>query len=331
MFRFHLLLFLVFYPLQAWGQTQDFLSNTQGIDRLSTGSAGACPNCPGFNPDRLIRHSGADPDGDGPVSFTQTITTTAPSLGGSVTGTFFNQLGPGAVTDNMFGIVSSAGSDPAKCGTATGLTGLNCGDIRFDPSSQGMLLFSGTDTLSSMISDPGTLSDFFPSTDDHTGFDLRNHFIWSRTTAPLSLGDLSVTCTAATFTCVGSGQQIRQVTPLQVASNPTTDNLAVGPVPAGTLNAPGGGEQLFNLTTTWSLVRSSGTSFGFPTVSWSLQFNDPIRDDNNQSRMESGVITGSFIYNNPSTFPTVTIPMMRNSTDLCRGVAGTAGTCITVP
>src|SRR3569832_967489 len=224
----YLSLLLMLYPLSAWGQSQDFFSNTQGIDRLSTGSAGACPRCPGFNPDSLIRHSGIDPDGSGPISFVQTITTTAPSLGGTVTGPFFNQLDPGAVTDNMFGQISGTGSNSIKCGSIPGLDGLNCGDIRFDPASQGMIIPDApTDSLSSMIAGASTfLGDFTPSTDDHTGFNLKNRFIWSRTTTPLTDGDLSVTCTAPNFTCLSISQQMHQVTALQTSTNPTTRSLA---------------------------------------------------------------------------------------------------------
>ncbi len=330
-FYFMLVVSAAVLPAEGWAQTQDFFSNTQGIDRLSTGTGGSCPNCPGFNPDKLIRHSGTDPDGAGPITFTQTITTTAPSLGVSPTGPFFNLLGPGAVTDNMFGIISNPGTDPAKCGvnTSTGVlptsTGLNCGDLRFNPDSQGMTIPTSpaADILTSTIFSPSTfLGDFAPSTDDHTGLDLKNRFIWSRTATPLTDGDLSVTCTAATFACVGSKQQQLQVT------------LLVGGV-AGTLASPGSGEQNFNQTTDWAITNSSGNTFASPTVNWTLQFNDPIRDANNQTRMQTGAMSGSFIYQaadtSAATFPSVTIPMVRNSTDLCRGVAGTAGTCVSIP
>lgn len=331
-----LLLLLIAYPMQGRAHhgephAEDFFSNTQGVDRLSTGSAGACPNCPGFNPDRLIRHSGTDPDGAGPITFSQTVTTTAPSLGGSVTGPFFNLLGPGAVTDNLFGIVSDPGVDPAKCGvnTSTGVlptsVGLNCGDLRFDPASQGMTLPASpaADILTSTLFSPGTfVADFAPSTDDHTGLDLENRFIWSRTTATLTDGDLSVTCTAATFTCVGSKQQQLQVT------------LFVGGA-AGTLASPGSGEQNFDQTTDWSISNSSGNTFTAPTINWTLQFDDPIRDNNNQPRLQTGTMSGSFIYQaadtSAATFPGVTVPFVRSSTELCRGVTGTAGTCINIP
>jgi hypothetical protein len=173
-------------PIQGYAQSNDFFSHTQGTDRLSTGTGGSCPNCPGFNPDQLIRHAGADPGGG--ATFSQSISTTAPSLGGTVTGPFFNQLGPGAVTDNMFGIISQAGTDPAKCGVDTTRgggtpptsTGLNCGDLRFDYTSQLITVPSttGPDSLTSSVTQPVNFSgDFFPSTDNHAGISFTHTFI----------------------------------------------------------------------------------------------------------------------------------------------------------
>ncbi len=322
MYRYlHFALFLfIIYPAQAGAQADDFFTNTQGVDQLSTGSGGACPTCPGFNPDLLIRHSGSDPDGAGPITFSLSITTTAPSLGGTPT-IFFNQLGPGAITDNMFGAISDPGSDPAACGTTAGLTGLNCGDLRFDPTSQGMSIPSDPagDVLASHISGPNMFSaDFAPSTDDHTGFEIKNRFIWSRTTTALTDNDLSVTCTVGTFTCVGSKQRQHQVTPLVAGA-------------AGTFAAPGTGEQDFDLTTDWTLTNSSGNTFTSPTITWTLQFNDPIQDAAGNARFQYGATSGSFLYDTVGTFPSVTISLFRNSTNLCRGVAGTAGNCVSVP
>jgi len=321
--RFILLTFLVplLHPVQVFAQASDFFTNTQGIDSLSTGSGGACPTCPGFNPDLLIRHSGSDPDGAGPITFSLSISTTAPSLGGTVTGPFFNQLGPGAVTDNLFGAISDPGSDPAQCGATAGLTGLNCGDLRFDPASQGMTIPTDPagDVLVSHISAPNMFSaDFNPSTDDHSGFEVKNRFIWSRTTSTLTDNDLSVTCTVGTFTCVGSKQRQHQVTPLVAGA-------------AGTFASPGTGEVDFDQTTDWTLTNSSGNTFSAPTIIWTLQFNDPIRDANGNARLQTGLISGSFVYNADATFPSVTIPLYRNSTNLCRGIAGTAGTCLSIP
>ncbi|MFQ5598149.1 MAG: hypothetical protein ACE5GK_08865 [Nitrospiria bacterium] len=314
------LLILSLSLTNAWSQTTDFFTNTQGIDRLSTGSGGSCPTCPGFNPDFLIRHAGTDPDGAGPISFSQSISTTAPSLGGTPT-VFFNQLGPGAVTDNLFGAISDPGTDPAKCGTTAGLTGLNCGDLRFDPTSQGMTIPTtpAADVLTSHVFSPSTFTgDFFPSTNDHTGIDLKNRFIWSRTTATLTDVDLSVTCTTGTFTCVGSKQREHQVTALVSGAS-------------GTLAAPGSGEQDFDQTVDWNITNSSGSTFSAPTITWTLQFNDPIRDDNGNARLQSSLMSGSFTYNGDPIFPSVTIPLVRNASGLCRGVAGTAGTCLSIP
>ncbi|TAK02205.1 MAG: hypothetical protein EPO39_13575 [Candidatus Manganitrophaceae bacterium] len=326
---FFILFFIIAaLPVEGWSQTSDFFSNTQGIDRLSTGSTGSCPNCPGFNPDRLIRHSGIDPDGSGPISFSQSISTTAPSLGGTVEGPFFNLLGPGAVTDNMFGMISRAGADPAKCGidvTGAGTlptsTGLNCGDIRFNRTSQLVTVPNtpGTEGLTSLVTQPAVFSgDFFPSTDDHLGINLTHTFIRSRTTAPLQSGDLSVTCAPGAFTCLGSREQLRQITPMMIGA-------------AGTLDSPGAGENRFVQTFEWHSSSNAGDSFTAPTVQWSLELNDSIRETDQQPGMQSGLLSGTFNYNTPGNFPSLAIPFVRSSTDLCRGVAGTEGTCIVIP
>ncbi|MBN4054450.1 hypothetical protein JYT87_01940 [Nitrospira defluvii] len=318
-------LILSFAPSEAGSQTTDFFTNTQGVDSLSTGASGACPTCPGFNPDFLIRHSGTDPDGAGPITFSMTITTTAPALPGTAT-IFFSRLGTGAITDNAFGFIADPGADPVICGTTVGLTagGLNCGSLKFDPASQGFTppTLPATDNLISNINDPKETSDHFPNSNDHTAFDLDNRFIWSRTTSTLTaenptLGDLSVTCTAPNFACVASKEREYQVTLLVDGA-------------AGTLATPGTGDQVFTLTNEWSTTGSSGTSFTPPTINWSLQFNDPIRDDVGNPRMQSNA-SGSFVANADTSFPDISISLFRNSTALCRGVAGTAGTCVVVP
>jgi len=310
--------FLALNPSVAWAQAANFFTSSQSVDQLSTGATGACQNCPGFNPDFLIRHSGIDPDGAGPITFSQTLMTTAPPLGGTPT-VFFSSLGPGAVTDNMFGLISNPGTIPLKCGTSIGLSGLNCGQIRFDPASQGMTLpvFPVSEAVDQMISQPGPTGDFSPSTNDHVGFSLDNRFIWSRSTATLTAGDLSVTCVLVDFACTASKQQEQQVTLLIDGG-------------AGTLAAPGAGEQNFIQTSDWNTIHSSGTTFDPPTINWSLQFNDPIPDALGNSRMQASY-SGSFVLNADTAFPTVTTPVYSNSTALCRGVAGTEGTCISVP
>lgn len=311
-------LLMCFYPTSAWSQASNFFTNSQVVDQLSTGTAGACPNCPGFNPDFLIRHSGIDPDGAGPITFSQTITTTAPPLGGTPA-TFFNSLGPGAVTDNMFGLISNPGLEPLQCGAIAGLNGLNCGNIRFDPASQGMSLPSlpASAAIDQIVGTPNPSGDFAPTTNDHVGFLLDNRFIWSRTTTTLTTGDLSVSCALANFACAASKQREQQVTLLIDGG-------------AGTLAAPGAGEQNFIQTSDWNTIHSSAAGFDPPTVNWSFQVNDPIPDAMGNARMQAGY-SGSFILNADAVFPATTMPVYSNSTTLCRGVAGTAGTCIMLP
>ena len=72
-------------------------------------------------------------------------------LGNSATNTagLFTILGPGAVTDNMFGIVVHP-TQPGRCsagagidatnGTITAGDGLNCGDGKYDPTTQGQTI-----------------------------------------------------------------------------------------------------------------------------------------------------------------------------------------------
>lgn len=328
----------------SYAQTTDFFSNTSSVDSLSTGSGGACPGCPGFNPSTLLLHSGTHPKPtDATIAFSLVINgvdRTADALTPS-----FNRLGPGAITDNLFGILSDPGADASKCGTntSTGVLptqiGLNCGDLRFDPTSQGMTIPAtpAADILSSLIFQPSTFTgDFFSSAVEHTGLDLKNRFIWSRTTTTLTDGGLSVACSAATAACVGSKQRQHQViaTPsLEIAVPPASKAAATPHI--NTLASPGTMEQVFDQTTNWSITGSSGNTFSTPTVRWTLEFNDPILDDNNSSRMQTGALSGSFTYQaadtSATTFPTVTLPLYRNSTELCRGVAGTEGTCVTIP
>lgn len=338
------LLISAFSGAVSYAQTTDFFSNTTSVDSLSTGSGGACPGCPGFNPSTLLLHAGTHPKPtDATIAFSLVINGvdhTADALTPS-----FNRLGPGAITDNLFGILSDPGADAAKCGinTSTGVLptqiGLNCGDLRFDPASQGMAIPAAptADTLPSLISQPSTfLGDFFPTADEHAGIDLKNRFIWNRTATTLTDGDLSVSCTAADATCIGGKQRQHEViaTPsLEIAVPPASKAAATPHI--DTLASPGRMEQVFDQTTDWSITGSSGNTFSPPTLRWTLEFNDPILDNDNGSRMQTGALSGSFIYQgadtSETTFPTVTAPFYRNSTELCRGAAGTEGTCVTIP
>lgn len=257
-----------------------------------------CPNCPGYSPELMLRH--VDP-------------VLCPV--GSCTAPYFTRTGPGAVTDNMFGIVS--GDDPGpdnvlgsgddtptyRCGRtvssiANNLAGLNCGDIRFDPVSQGMTIPAGGNSLQPFTSSFPTEADFcadggtdclsvgVQQTDPHMGYLAENLFRWA--SCPSSGPP------PAPPACTSGTQRELQVNAF----------LSGG---AGTLYAPGPGDQFMDLTTSWGTNNSSPTAFDNPKVTWTQNIvahgsyaaqGDLIQDD-------SGVLqyTG-----NSSILPTVTYP-----------------------
>lgn len=142
---------LAFSVQGVYAQALDFFSNTQSLDLRSSGSDGA----PGFNPCA------------GGTTVNSTTCTGAPggseplldplNLGnGSTTAGLFERTGPGAVTDNMFGIVERP-ANPLTCGAqgagvlAGGVGSLNCGDGKFDPSTQNQTIpTSGTPLTGAM-------------------------------------------------------------------------------------------------------------------------------------------------------------------------------------
>jgi hypothetical protein len=215
----------------------------------------------------------------------------------------------------MFGIISSndpgpdtvlnTGDDIAtyKCGrtissTANNLAGLNCGDIRFDPTSQGMSIPAGGNSLQPFTSSFPTEADFcaaggtdclsggIQQTNPHMGYLAENIFSWA-------------SCSGASGppappACTSGTQRERQVNAF----------LSGG---AGTLDAPGGGDQLMDLTSYWETNNSSPTAFDNPQVSWTQYIvahgaftaqGDLIQDD-----------SGTFQYSgNNSVLPVVTYP-----------------------
>ena len=230
-----------------------------------------CPSCPGFNPQNLLKH--VDP----------------------ATGSrepYFSRTGPGALTDNMFGIVS--GTDPgsngvsgdgddistSRCGItegtpANGLPGLNCGDLRFDPSSQGMSiprLATGLNNAalpftSSMPSE----ADFCnqsgndcvvtgtQKTEAHLGLRLSNVFQWANVAAP---PPPSVNLTS-------SRQEEKQVVSLTAGRTDATFPQS------GSLDSPGSGDQVAVFTTSWSTTNTN-ESFSAPEVQWAQTVTEPL-------------------------------------------------------
>lgn len=142
---------LAFSVQGAYAQSLDFFSSTQSLDQRSSGTNGA----PGFNPctgDAAPTSTSCAPtNGDIPLLHTN-------NLGNSGTNTagLFERTGPGAITDNMFGIVERP-TNPLVCGglgagvLAGGVGSLNCGDGKFDPSTQNQTLpTSGTNLTGAM-------------------------------------------------------------------------------------------------------------------------------------------------------------------------------------
>jgi hypothetical protein len=255
-----------------------------------------CPNCPGYSPVLMLRH--IDP---------------ALCPVGPCTGPYFNRSGPGSITDNMFGIVSSNDPGPDsvlgtgddigtyKCGrtissTANNLAGLNCGDIRFDPQSQGMSVPTGGNSLQPFTSSFPTEADFcadggtdclsggIQQTDPHMGYLAENIFHWASCA--------SASGPPAPPGCTTSDQRERQVV-----------NYVLGG--SGTLDAPGSGDQLMDITNSWQTNNSSPTGFDNPKVDWTQYVFSPgaYSSQGDMIQDDSGTLQYS---GNSSVLPVVT-------------------------
>lgn len=128
---------LAFSTQGAYAQSNDFFSSTQSLDKRSNGTTGA----PGFDPCAggttvtSTQCSGA-PAGAKPLLDALNLGDTGTNTAG-----LFEKTGPGAITDNMFGIVERP-ANPLQCGGQgagilwSGVGSLNCGDGKFDPATQ---------------------------------------------------------------------------------------------------------------------------------------------------------------------------------------------------
>lgn len=273
----------------------DFNMNTIQTDLRSDGSN----NNPGFGP-----CSGGTRSATG--------TCTLPS-GGAITAlldpdalqTLFPSLGPGAVTDNMFGIISGADATPVgsggpipttSCGKITNasLAGLNCGDLRFDPASQGQsTLTTDANTLvtpspltmnNQLIADfcNGSGTDCDPDgagpltrvTAAHVGFNFANNFSFQ------VVNGTSSTTSGAT--------NMLQVTAVKASG-----------IGLGTKAGAGTGDQVVEVNASWTGGTSSNNPAVGPaglSIAWSQFLSDP-----DQSGTGSGAFTqdiaGTFSYN----------------------------------
>jgi hypothetical protein len=255
--------------------------------------------------------------------------------GGAATGllkpsnltTLFPTLGPGAVTDNMFGLITNVNAagvtmDTTRCSAIGANTttssaaladpaglqpGLNCGDIRFTVGNQGQTVPPGDNTLqtptpiamnTSMTADfcANAASDCLNGAGTqvaagHTAFNFVNNFTWNR-----------VSATSATTSLT---QEVRQVTALKTSG-------------IGTLAAPGTGDQDVKFTASFTGITSSNSvgSAGNPTVSWTQDITDPDQSGTSLSQFTQS-IAGSFVYNSgvAGVFPTTQYPTGQSQTN----------------
>lgn len=311
----------------AEAQAVDFNMNTQLTDLRSDGAN----NNPGFNPCRGGTRSGAGVCGGALV----VDASAAALLDPDNLVTTFPSLGPGAVTDNMFGIVSGqdASATPipvSACGKVTNnvitapnaLAGLNCGDLRFDPSSQGQTTL--TTANNTLVTPAGGLNmnsqfvaDFCPGpgpavTDcsdgsgsptqqisAHTGFNITNNFNFKVLTATTSE--------------ITASENMRQVTAVKMTG-------------IGTQAAAGTGDQLVVISANWATTPanpSSNNPASNPsnlTVTWTQNISDPDQSGTGSGSFTQN-ISGSFVYNATAAAVSAQYPSGKSQTERSIGVA----------
>jgi hypothetical protein len=307
-------------------QAVDFNISTQVTDLRSDGTNGN----PGFNP---CVGGARQPDGScgsipgNPVSMNFDGASHAlldkDNTGDGTNVGAFGKAGPGAITDNMFGKVSGSDLGPdgiagtgdeiaiTACGKTTSgatLAGLNCGDLRFDPASQGQTfasvpVFTAANTLVTPVTglDMNTqfVADFCPGpsttlptgssacsngaatpeqkVEAHVGFNLENRFNF------ISLPGGTTATTTGT-------DNIRQVTAVKLTGIGTLAQDATAGTPG-----PGTGDQVFVANTTWTATSSNNPATG-PNglvVNWHQEISDPD---------QSGTGSGSFVQSLDGTF-----------------------------
>lgn len=298
---------LAFSVQGAYAQALDFFSNTQSLDQRSSGSDGK----PGFNPCA------------GGTTVNSTTCTGAPAgskplldeinLGNSGTNTagLFEKTGPGAITDNMFGIIERPAS-PLVCGAqgagvlAGGVGSLNCGDGKFDPATQNQTIpTSGTNLTGAMaVNTPqdmtscGAGSTMAACANDPALLrsQIEDAFVWNPTgstvTLPVNTANMPTIIAAPTAKTCAAGS----------AANPTVcgQSSLIETTALGTTTTV-----VVSLAVDWATTNNaSGTMGTAPTVNWESKIV--------QSEMIGGgtfdqTLSGSFIYNG-SAFPATQYP-----------------------
>lgn len=266
--------------------------NTASTDLRSNGADGN----PGFNPCL----GGTNTNGVcGGIGLSASALLSSENL------TLFRKLGPGAVTDNMFGFVrqplspGTCGAEGANAVSEAISTKLNCGNVFFNPTNQGQTGLAGANDLSATAAplawNTSLSADFCANAGTdcvngaqvvaaHTGFNVVNNFTW----------DLVSTTSAN----VVSSQTIEQTTALKT----TGIGTCCGSVNAGT------GDQWFKMTSAFTVVSNNSDQFvGVqPTITWTMNIEDPDQSGTGSGKFSQS-ISGSFV-RNTGTFTSVQYP-----------------------
>lgn len=296
--------------LHAQVPGQDFFTNVIQTELRSFGG----DDLPGFNPcgtggkvatgglscDDAV--AGVPAANDGLLSGTNVLDTTgatdAPGL--------FALLGPGAVTDNMFGKVLKP-SSPGVCGpdgsigtdtvdVAPGTGVLNCGNVRFDPTTQGQTLPTRGNILTSVMSTntPVDLPFLAGLAADrgHTS-KMQNAFVWNPLNSSVLLSTGQVCAAKEGQARVCGFQSLDDVTTLNLANKTTSVSLTASWTTGQTETIAAG-------------VLSSAMTDGQPAVTWS----SIIRQDElgGTGGVFEQTTSGSFNYHANTTFPTTQYP-----------------------
>lgn len=288
---------LAFSVQGAHAQSNDFFSNTQSLDQRSSGTDGK----PGFNPCAGGTTVTGTQCSGAPVGAKPLLD--AINLGDSSTNTagLFEKTGPGAVTDNMFGIVERP-ANPLQCGAQGagvlfgGVGSLNCGDGKFDPSTQNQTIpTSGTNLTGAMaVNTPidmtscgaGTTAVACAGDPSLHRSQVEDAFVWNPTGStvalPVNTANMpTIIAAPAAKTCAAGS-----------AANPAVCGQA-SMIETTALGATA--TLVVSLATDWATTNNaSGVMGTAPTVNWESHIV--------QSEMIGGgtfdqTLSGSFIYN----------------------------------
>lgn len=298
---------LAFSVQGAFAQSNDFFSNTILTGERSSGTDGK----PGFNPCA---------GGTTVNSTTCSGAATPPLLDAANLLNLFPKLGPGAITDNMFGKVERpTGNAILACnaGAVFDANLLNCGNAKWDPSTQGQTIPTVGNILNAPMAantsidmascaagttETACTSPSIDSSFHHT--QLENAFVWNTSTStpkaiPVNLANMEaiVTPLAATTCAAASGGTKAAVCGRDFMKETTALGTA--------------GKSTVKLATSWAgeVLAADGTLQGTPTlnVNWESSI---VQDDTfGGGGVFTQTLQGTFEYNNsPSGFPVTAYP-----------------------